>query len=87
MQLDQTSGRLQKLDGIQKPCKKDNYGINRYMWDPKVYNDKVRHRNMSKKFERANDIVKRVTTDKKPSDIFQTLINRKQVSLSVVVSN
>lgn len=61
--LDELSGRLQKQDGIQKPCKRDNYGINRYMWDPKVYSERIRHQNMSKKFERANDIVKRVTKE------------------------
>ena len=75
------------IDGIQKPCKKDNYGINRYMWDPKVYNDKVRHQNRKKKFERANDIVKRVTSEKNPHDVFTSLINRKQMPLSIVGSN
>jgi hypothetical protein len=57
------------------------------MWDPKLFNDKVRLKNMPKRFERADDIVKRATTDKNPSDIFNTLISRKQISLKIVGSN
>ena len=48
------------------------------MWDPKVFNEKVRHQNRSKKFERANDIVKRVTKEKSAHETFTSLINRKQ---------
>jgi hypothetical protein len=57
------------------------------MWDPKVYNDKVRHQNMSRKFERSSDIVKRVTTKKNPRDVFTSLINRKPMPLSIIGSN
>jgi hypothetical protein len=44
------------------------------MWDPKVFNEKVRHKNMPKQFERAHDIVKRATTTKSPQEIFNSLV-------------
>lgn len=44
------------------------------MWDPKIFNQKIRAQNAPKKLERADDIVRRITTQKKD---FATLIARK----------
>jgi hypothetical protein len=57
------------------------------MWDPRGFNEKIRHKNlMMKKFERANDIVKRITLEK-VANKFEIISNQRNVSLSVIGSN